>query len=153
MRFSAIIAARSFCERLKYFFDLFWCLVMNNRFKKVSATCPYTGITRTVSPRFAALVTGRSLRTAQRWANGGNMDTAAREVLRLRVFGVLPGDAWRDFRLRGDFLENVASGETWTPAQLHTAWISWQLLREYQRHTPTKKPARLAGNVSLFQAG
>ncbi|MBE98744.1 MAG: hypothetical protein CMP77_02060 [Flavobacterium sp.] len=81
------------------------------------------------------------------------MDTAAREVLQMRVFGVLPGAAWRDFRLRGDFLENVATGETWTPGQLQQAWISFQQLREYQRHAPTKKPARLAGNVSLFQAG
>ena len=127
---------------------------MNKRFKNVPTVCPYTGIVRTVSPRFAALITGRSLRTAQRWANGGRMDTASRDVLAMRVFGVLPGDAWRDFRLRGDFLENVATGETWTPSQLQAAWISFQQLREYRRHALTKKPARLAGsNVSLFQAG
>lgn len=72
------------------------------------------------------------------------MDKAAREILAMRVFGVLPGDEWRHFRIRGGVLENVESGETWTPLQLRSAWISFQQLRTYQQAWPKTPPARLS---------
>lgn len=126
---------------------------MKKRFKSVDVVCPLTGHSVAVSPRWASRITGRSLRTAQRWANGSRMDKAARELLALRVFGVLPGAAWKAFRLRGDCLENIETGETWTPNQLRGAWVAFQQLQDTRR-TATKKPALVAGlHVSPFQAG
>lgn len=118
---------------------------MRKRFKSVCVVCPLTGHSREVSPRFAARITGRSTRTAQRWANGENMDKAAREILAMRVFGVLPGSEWSSFRLRGGMLENIETGETWTPIQLRSAWICYQQLSEYQRQDKAHKllPVRL----------
>ena len=116
---------------------------MRKRFKTVDVICPLTGQHKEVSARFAARVTGRSLRTAQRWANGSRIDNAAHQALVMRVFGVLPGDAWRDFRLCGDRLENVATGETWTPQQLAGVWISLQQLREYRRRAGLVPPSTL----------
>lgn len=114
---------------------------MKKRFKAVTVVCPLTGHSRSISPRFAALVTGRSLRTAQRWANGAQPDTAAYQALAMRVFGVLPGDAWHDFRLRGDQLENVATGETWKPWQLRAAWVMFQELQARRGHDAVKPAA------------
>jgi len=122
---------------------------MKKRFKTVTIICPITGHSRDVSPRFAAQVTGRSLRTAQRWANGARPDPAAYQMLAMRVFGVLPGDAWQDFRLRGDRLENVTTGETWRPWQLRAAWVMFQELGELRRldagKPPATRPLRLVG--------
>jgi len=120
---------------------------MQKRFKAVTVICPLTGHSRDVSPRYAAKITGRSLRTAQRWANGARMDKASYQFLALRVFGVLPGSAWHDFRLRGDMLENVTTGETWRPWQLRAAWAMFQEIGELRRlHAgtpPTLKPLQL----------
>lgn len=122
---------------------------MQKRFKSVSVVCPITGQAVAVSPRWAARITGRSLRTAQRWANGANMDHAARDVLAMRVFGVLHGNEWQAFRLRGGILENVETGETWTPQQLRGAWVSFQQLREYQRANCSK--AQQPGLLRIVQ--
>lgn len=108
---------------------------MQKRFKTVPVSCPLTGHQRDVSPIFAARITGRSLRTAQRWAAGSRIDGAASQLLALRVFGVLPGDAWHDFRLRGDRLENVVTGETWAPWELRAGWVMFQELRERRRRS------------------
>jgi len=106
---------------------------MNKRFNQVSITCPRTGHRRAISPAHAARFTGRSLRTAQRWANGSRIDAAASQVLALRVFGVLPGDAWHDFRLIGDRLHNIHTGEAWQPWELRAGWVLFQELRERRR--------------------
>lgn len=115
---------------------------MEKRFKAVTVVCPITGHERHVSPRYAARITGRSPRTAQRWANGSAMDKASSDILAMRVFGVLPGDEWRHFRIRGGILENVETGETWTPLQLRSAWVSFQQLQEFQRQA-SKEERRL----------
>lgn len=114
---------------------------MQKRFKAVLVSCPLTGHQREVSPGFAARITGRSLRTAQRWTAGARMDKASRQLLQMRVFGVIPWGAWQSFRVRDSFIENVDTGETWTPEQLRGAWIRFQQLREYQRPA-TGTPAR-----------
>lgn len=119
---------------------------MSKRFKTVTVVCPHTGHERDVSPRWAAAITGRSTRTAQRWAAGGRMDTAARALLAMRVFGVLPGDEWRHFRLRGGMLENIETGETWTPLQLRAVWITNQQLMEFQRQASKEKRRLFAVN-------
>jgi len=116
---------------------------MNKRFNAVTVVCPLTGQHRSVSPRWAARITGRSVRTAQRWANGGKMDKAANDVLAMRVFGVLPGVEWAAFRLRGGMLENIETGETWTPLQLRAAWLWLQQLQEYQRQAGKEEQRHL----------
>jgi len=121
--------------------------VMNNNSRSVAIFCPATGRQVNVSPRWAAMTTGRHLRTAQRWAAGYRMDKASEQLLQIRLFGVLPWGAWSAFRIHEQMIENVETGETWTPQQLRSSWVTFQQLREYKRMvgTPsTAAPLRLA---------
>lgn len=113
---------------------------MKKRFKQVAIACPATGQEVTVSPRWASRITGRSVRTAQRWASGGRMDKASTQLLQMRIFGVIPWGDWAAFRVRDQILENVETGETWTPYQLRSAWVLFQKLREYERTTNSRPP-------------
>lgn len=117
---------------------------MSKNSNRIELLCPMTGALLAVSPQWAAAVTGRSVRTAQRWAMGRKMDKASRDLLVIHAFGVMPGDAWRNFRIRADRLENLETGETWTPMQLRATWISLQQLGEYKRKAeivPSLPPA------------
>lgn len=76
--------------------------------------------------RWAADYTGRTLRTALRWAAGARIDAACLAILQARALGCLPDPAWQHWRLRGGVLVDLATGEHWEPWQLRSAHLAHQ---------------------------
>ena len=105
---------------------------MRKKYEYLEIICPWTGETAQISPRNAALWTGRTLRTAQRWAAGATISRSDLALLRFYSMGVIDHPAWRRFRLRGDALECISTGDVWTPQQIEASWILFQQARDYR---------------------
>lgn len=89
--------------------------------------CPWTSETLPISAHMAARYTGRSLRTAYRWAAGtGRPSPAEQAQIRAHTLGILHDNDWNDFRLRGGLLVHLPTGECWSPEQLRATWVMIQ---------------------------
>ncbi len=106
---------------------------MQKNYRYLDVFCPWTGETVDVSPHRAARWTGKTVRTAQRWAGGGTISDADMAALRFGALGLLPDDRWRDFRLRGGALLHVDTGERWTPEELRASWVLFQQAADHRR--------------------
>lgn len=109
---------------------------------------PITGHAEEIPPGYAARLLGVSRSTALRWCRQGIPPIAQRHLAAL-VHGVLPDPAWQDFRTRGAFLVNLATGERFSAQDLKTAYLAHQqvsALRERLRliERPPARVLRLA---------
>ena len=69
-------------------------------------------------------ITGRTRRTVLRWIRCGRVgDPAALQLLQLVCFGLVPGDAWRGWRVHGRDLVSP-EGDLWRLEDLRAASIS-----------------------------
>ncbi|WP_101675639.1 hypothetical protein [Alloalcanivorax mobilis] len=119
---------------------------MRKQYQAVRVECPWTGETAHLSPWHAAKFTGRSVRTAQRWAAGARPAPADLAALRLHALGIIPDDRWHHFRLRRGMLVHLDTNETWTPEQLRTSWALFQMAADYRalRRRPAAPVLHLA---------
>lgn len=87
--------------------------------------CPYTGEVVEIPPGYAARLTGVTRSTARRWLSAG-IPALPLKLLQVRVHGLLPDPAWHRFRFRGGRLVSLDGGLQFEPAQLESAWMTWQ---------------------------
>lgn len=119
---------------------------MKNQYKKIILFCPRTGTPAAVSVAEAAAITGRSLRTAQRWARTQDIEPPSLRLLHIHAFGWLPWPQWDGWRVRGSTLYHEADHNSywWDSERLRAWWLQVQQLqhyrREYERLSGKKAP-------------
>lgn len=104
---------------------------------------PTTGETDEIPAGHAAKLLNVRRRTVESWILKGKIPALAVRLLHFLALGMLPDDRWHRFRLYGGVLVNTTTGERYTPAQLETAYLSWQQLSHTrQRLTEAERENR-----------
>jgi len=76
----------------------------------------------------AMAITGRTRRTVLRWIRCGRVgDPAALQLLQVECFGLVPGRAWRGWRVHGGDMVGP-DGDLWRVEDLRAAAVTAQLV-------------------------
>ncbi|WP_144401630.1 hypothetical protein [Isoalcanivorax pacificus] len=108
---------------------------MKIEYKRIRLECQKTGLYGSISIRKAAEVTGRSVRTAHRWADTGNIEPPSLRLLEMHVFGWLPFPEWDGWRINGDtlFEHRAHHSYWWDRSRLEGWWFLRQFADDWRR--------------------